>query len=387
MNEYLKRAAELEVYTVTSRRRLHANAEVGAELPRTTAFVADELRSFGYDNVRSLGGGVVCSAGQGGRTILLRADMDALAQKETSGLSFACTTGACHSCGHDNHTAMLLTAAKLLKEREAELPGRVLFMFQPGEEGWHGAEHMISAGVLEGVDAALGMHCCPMDAGTAEYCLGGTRASIKFIINVHGSASHGATPHMGVSALPAAAAIVGAALQIPSMEVSGTESAVLTFGTFRSGTADNINPELAQLTGTIRVFKNHIGDFVCERLRAVAEGVAGAYRCTCDIQFDTVPSFRNDVPLCNELSAVLRDVFGADSVGCIPHDIGVTDDFACIGLAVPSMMFNIGMQSPARPKREPHDPAVIFDESGLKYGAAAYAACAAAWLSAHGQEA
>lgn len=141
MNRFLKRSIDFYEDTVQNRRYIHQNAEVGLELPKTVAYVKAKLKEYGYDKVQEVAGGLICTVGKGERTILLRADMDALLQQETTGLSYACADGKCHSCGHDTHTAMLLTAARMLKECENELPGIVKFMFQPGEEGWLGGKN------------------------------------------------------------------------------------------------------------------------------------------------------------------------------------------------------------------------------------------------------
>ncbi|MDD6188797.1 MAG: M20 family metallopeptidase [Clostridiales bacterium] len=384
MNDFLLRAGELEAKLIENRRYFHENAEYGLELPKTKAFLLKKLNEYGYSSPKEVGEGIVCTVGTGTPVFLLRADMDALKQEEKSGLPFACREGACHSCGHDAHTAMLLCAAKLLKERESELQGTIKLMFQPGEEGHDGAEKMIASGLLKdpSVDAAMTMHCTPLDVGSVEYCLGSSRASITFRIVIHGLAAHGATPEDGVSALSVAAMIVTAAQQLPSMEVSSKESAVLSFGHLDAGTAANIIPEKAVLEGTIRVFDNKLGDRLTERLREIAEHIAAAHRATAEFSSHVIPGFKNSEDVCLSLLPHIEEICGKDNVTLYPGDIPVTDDFACVGLEVPAMMFNIGMQSgPVR--RAPHDPAMNIDESGLKYGAALYANCAMNWLREH----
>lgn len=387
MNYFLKRAIELEEETIQNRRYIHENAEVGLDLPKTVDFVVKKLQQYGYKDIAVLGGGVVATVGQGDKTILLRADMDALAQEEITGLPYACTAGACHSCGHDTHTAMLLTAAKMLKEKESELKGVVKLMFQPGEEGWGGAKIMIDAGLLENprVDAALGIHNCSFfNAGEVHYSKGRSRSAITFRILVHGKTTHGAGPHRGISALSAAAAIVSAAERLPAMEVFSEESAVLSFGKLISGVENNVIPNLAELEGTIRVFDNGVGSFLTNRLEEVARNVAAAYRCTAEMETSIIPSFENSAELCDEVYHYLEDICGEEKVVFDPGDFPGTDDFSFVGLAVPSMYYLVGTtRDEGSVSRGGHDPAAVIKEDGMKYGAACYANAAYRWLENH----
>ena len=189
--DFYTRALELREETVAHRRWFHAHAEVGLDMPKARAYLMEWLKTYGLEP-RTCGHGVTAELGGGqGKTILLRADMDALPMKEESGEPFACPTGmAAHTCGHDFHAAMLLTAAKMLKEREGELAGRVRFMFQPAEETFEGAKDMIGHGILEGVDAALAYHvgAGKMPPGLFMYNSGGPMMfSVDgFKITVHG---------------------------------------------------------------------------------------------------------------------------------------------------------------------------------------------------------
>ena len=193
---YYERALELQNETVAHRRYLHENAEVGLDLPKAVAYVVEELTKAGLEP-KKCGHGVVAEVGKGGKTILLRADMDALPMPELSGEPFACPTGtAAHACGHDFHAAMLLTAAKMLKEKEADLQGTVRFMFQPAEETFEGGKDMIANGILDGVDAAMAYHVSPgrMPVGLYMYKNTGTMMfSVDgFKITVKGKGAHGA---------------------------------------------------------------------------------------------------------------------------------------------------------------------------------------------------
>lgn len=370
---------------LSDRHYIHENAEIGLDLPKTVNFVKLKLAEYGYDNAVEMGGGVVATVGKPGKTILLRADMDALPQTEITGLPYACKTGACHSCGHDVHTAMLLTAARMLKEHEDELQGTVKLMFQPGEEGWGGGKVMIDAGVLEDpkVDAAIGIHQCPHDAGQVRYSKGGTRCAITFNITVHGKSTHGAGPHRGISALSAAAAIVTAAERLPAMEVDNQQSAVLSVCQLICGTADNIIPDKAELAGTIRVFDNSIGTYLVSRLEEIVNDIAKAYRCTAELKTNTIPAFNNCPELCDEIAGYLADICGEENIQLEPGNFPATDDFAYLGLEVPGMYFVIGMSGEGYGPKLSHNPATILNEDGMKYGAAYYAYTAEKWLENH----
>ena len=202
--DFLKRAQELKDETTQNRRHIHQNAEVGLNLPNTKAFVMEKLREYGLEP-KECGHGVTATLGKPGKTLLLRADMDALPMPEESGEPFACPTGkTAHACGHDMHTAMLLTAAKMLKENESALCGTVKFMFQPAEETFEGARDMLESGLLENppVDAALAYHVAAgkTPVGFVLYNdTGVMMASVDgFEITIHGRGSHGANPNLAV---------------------------------------------------------------------------------------------------------------------------------------------------------------------------------------------
>lgn len=201
---YYERALELKDETIANRRHIHKNAETGLDLPKTKAYVMEKLTEYGLEP-KDCGYGVTATLGKGGKVLLLRADMDALPMPEESGEEFACPTGKeAHTCGHDFHAAMLLTAAKMLKEKEDTLEGTIKFMFQPAEETFEGSKNMIENGILENppVDAALAYHVSPgkmpiglfmyNDKDTMMYSVDG------FKITIHGKGSHGAYPHVGV---------------------------------------------------------------------------------------------------------------------------------------------------------------------------------------------
>ena len=254
--DYMRKAQELREETVAHRRYFHTNAEVGLDMPKAVSYVMNQLTKYGLTPERC-GHGVTAGIGTGGKTLLLRADMDALPMGEESGESFACPTGTeAHTCGHDFHAAMLLTAAKLLKENETALGGRVRLMFQPAEETFEGAKDMIAHGILEDVDAALAFHVTPgqMPVGLFLYNSGGVMMSSVdgFRITVHGQGAHGAYPHSSIDPINIAVHIYLALEALIARESDPGKNCVLTVGNFSAGSAPNIIPYNAVLQCTIR---------------------------------------------------------------------------------------------------------------------------------------
>ncbi|HCT92434.1 MAG TPA: amidohydrolase, partial [Lachnospiraceae bacterium] len=255
--DFYKQALELREETVEHRRWLHSHAEIGLDMPKAQAYVMEQLKAAGLDP-QPCGHGVTAELGRkGGRTLLLRADMDALPMPEESGEPFACLTGTeAHTCGHDFHAAMLLTAAKLLKENEAALPGRVRFMFQTAEETFEGAKDMMANGILEGVDGALAYHVGSgrMSVGLFMYNSGGTMMySVDgFRITVHGQGAHGAYPHNSIDPINIGVHIYLALEALIAREADPGKACVLTIGNFAAGSAPNIIPDTAVLQGTLR---------------------------------------------------------------------------------------------------------------------------------------
>lgn len=238
MNFY-ERAVELREETVAHRRWFHTNAEVGLNMPKGQAYVIETLKSYGID-AKECGHGVTATLGNGGKTLLLRADMDALPMAEESGETFACPTGTeAHTCGHDFHVAMLLTAAKILKEHEAELEGTVKFMFQPAEETFEGSKDMIANGILDGVDAALAYHVTSgkMPTGIFMYNNNGTMMySVDgFKIKIQGKGAHGAYPHASIDPINIGVHIHLALQELMARESDPTHSCVCTVGHFEGG--------------------------------------------------------------------------------------------------------------------------------------------------------
>lgn len=285
MQRYLKRAKELESEIVENRRKIHQFGGIGFDIQETSDFVFEKLQSYGLHPQRMCGTGIVCTIGSGGKTILLRADMDALPIQEDTGLPFACQNGTAHACGHDMHTAMLLAAAKMLSETQDELKGTVKLMFQPAEEALKGATAMMEAGVLENpkVDAAFAIHVTTghenFPTGSIQYVRGvAFGACDMFRITVKGKECHGAYPCRGIDPINIGSRIVTATQELVSMELPATEEAVITFGKFHSGEASNIIPSEAVLDGTIRTLSKEARTLLKTRFKEIVEQTAATFR-------------------------------------------------------------------------------------------------------------
>ena len=381
----------------THRRWLHAHAETGFDLTETKSYVKSELKKLGYSVAECGKAGLVTTVGTGGKTILLRADMDALPIREEAEVEFASTNGRMHACGHDMHTAMLLGAAKLLKNHASELQGTVKLMFQPAEEIFEGGKDMIENGVLKNpdVDAAVMIHVTaglPILAGTvivSAPCVTAPAADY-FKSHVQGKGCHGSAPQNGIDSLTAAAHILIAMQEIQARELASTDEAVLTIGTFHGGTAENVIADSAELGGTIRTYDENTRSFLKERMTQIAEGIAAAFRATATVTFGSgCPTLVNDAALCTKVDGYLKELlgpYGALNAAAMnpsgkPARGGGSEDFAYVSQQVPALMLALAAGEPAKGYTYPqHHPKVKFDESVLPIGSAAFAWTAIAYL-------
>lgn len=385
---YYERALELKDETIANRRHIHKNAETGLDLPKTKAYVMEKLTEYGLEP-KDCGYGVTATLGKGGKVLLLREDMDALPMPEESGEEFACPTGKeAHTCGHDFHAAMLLTAAKMLKEKEDTLEGTIKFMFQPAEETFEGSKNMIENGILENppVDAALAYHVSPgkmpiglfmyNDKDTMMYSVDG------FKITIHGKGSHGAYPHVGVDPINIGVHIHLALQELIARESDPTHSCVLTIGQFAGGTAANIIPETAVLQGTIRTNKPEARELLVRRMKEVAEKTAAVYNGTVDIEMiSEVPPLICNPKLTDEVVGYMQEL-GIPGLTPYPGiSASASEDFAVIAEKVPStfMYLSAGYQD-ERGQYPAHHPKAQFNEDVCPIGAACLAHCASQWL-------
>lgn len=385
---YYERALELKDETIANRRHIHKNAETGLDLPKTKAYVMEKLTEYGLEP-KDCGYGVTATLGKGGKVLLLRADMDALPMPEESGEEFACPTGKeAHTCGHDFHAAMLLTAAKMLKEKEDTLEGTIKFMFQPAEETFEGNKNMIENGILENppVDAALAYHVSPgkmpiglfmyNDKDTMMYSVDG------FKITIHGKGSHGAYPHVGVDPINIGVHIHLALQELIARESDPTHSCVLTIGQFAGGTAANIIPETAVLQGTIRTNKPEARELLVRRMKEVAEKTAAVYNGTVDIEMiSEVPPLICNPKLTDEVVGYMQEL-GIPGLTPYPGiSASASEDFAVIAEKVPStFMYLSAGYLDERGQYPAHHPKAQFNEDVCPIGAACLAHCASQWL-------
>lgn len=385
---YYERALELREETVAHRRWFHTNAEVGLDMPRGQRYVLEELKKLGIE-AQPCGHGVTAAVGKPGKCILLRADMDALPMAEESGLDFACKSGTeAHCCGHDFHAAMLLTAAKMLKENETALEGTVKFMFQPAEETFEGAGDMMANGVLENPapDAALAFHVTsgkmPLgiymynDTGTMMFSVDG------FKITIQGRGSHGAYPHAAIDPINIAVHVYLALEALIAREVDPAKANVLTIGKFQAGSANNIIPETAELQGTIRSNDKASRELLVRRMKEVAVRTAQVYGGTAEIEMlSQVPPLICDPKLTASFAEMIKNM---GIPGTCPYpgiSASASEDFASIADKVPSSFIYLSAGFPDERGAIPaHNPKVLFNEDVCPMGAACYAHCATEWL-------
>ena len=393
--EYLKRATEINPEVIANRRYLHQHPELAFDLDNTVRFVKEKLTEMGYAPADCGDHGVVALVGgrKPGKCILIRADMDALPMKEESGLEFSSLTdSAAHTCGHDTHTAMLLGAAKLLKEMEDEIPGTVKLMFQPAEEMGTGAENMLKAGVLENphVDASFGIHIfAAVPAGVLVYGNGPMLSSCDvFEITVKGKGGHGSMPNDTVDPIMVGAHILTALESINSREIAPDSFGVLTVGCFQSGSKFNIIPDTAFMTGTIRTFDSEVREFIKKRLVELAEGTARAYRAEAVVSFPTqICAVITDKDVARIVGESVAAAVGAPRVIGNFKPIAGSEDFGYITSEVPSTFFGLGGCPTDYPAYPQHSPNIRFNEDAFPVGVAAYVSGAIGWLQSQAKEA
>ncbi|WP_282794470.1 M20 family metallopeptidase [Streptomyces sp. CC224B] len=380
---------------VALRRALHRAPETGLHLPRTRRTVLDALDGLPLTVTtgRALSSVVATlDGGRPGRTVLLRGDMDALPQQEETGLEFASEVpGVMHACGHDLHTTMLVGAARLLAERRAELPGRVVFMFQPGEEKGGGARHMIDEGVLEtsggaGVEGAFALHVSTRFAsGTVHLRPGPSFAAADLLrITVRGRGGHASAPYLALDPVPVACEIVQALQTMVTRTVHVFDPVVLTVARIAAGTTTNIIPETAELHGTFRTLTPRARRLVRENVTRVARHVAAAHGATAEVELEEgYPPVVNDAGFAAAARAAAGDLLGADRVHHLPEPVMGAEDFSYVLERVPGAMAFLGARPPGTPSEgapDIHSNRVVFDEDAMAVGSAVHAAVALDFL-------
>ena len=385
---YYQRALELKDEIISHRRYFHKNAEVGLYMPKAQAYVMEKLSEYGLEP-KLCGYGVSATVGKGGKVILLRADMDALPMAEESGELFACPTETeAHTCGHDLHAAMLLGAAKMLKENESALQGTVKFMFQPAEETFEGAKNMIENGILENppVDAALAYHVTSgnMPVGIYMYNSKGTMMfSVDgFKIRIRGKGAHGAYPHSSVDPINIGVHVYLVLEALIAREADPAKSCVLTIGNFQAGSAPNIIPDTALIQGTIRTNDRESRELMVKRMKEMASKTAEVFGGTAEVEMiSEVPPLVCDPKLTEEIVGYM-DRMGIPNMRPYPDvSVSASEDFASIAEKVPSVFLYLSAgYMDERGKYPAHNPKVRFNEEVCPIGAGCFAHCAAEWL-------
>jgi hippurate hydrolase len=373
--------------TIDLRRRLHRSPEVGLQLPRTQAIVLDALEGLPLEVTTGRSTSSVVAVLRGSRpgpTYLLRGDMDALPVREDTGLPFASENpGAMHACGHDTHVAMLLGAARLLAERRDELAGQVVFMVQPGEEGFHGARYMLEEGLLDvvpeaPVSGAFALHISSSFAsGTVNVRPGPMMAAAdQWRMTVRGRGGHASMPHTAADPVPVAAEIVLALQAMVTRRVDVFDPAVVTVAHIESGTKDNIIPDTAFLEGTIRTLSPQRRADVLAAVERVATHVAAAHEMTAEfVHVEGYPVTVNDPGVAAQVLATTADLLGPQAAVEMAAPLMGAEDFSYVLERVPGVMAFLGACPPGlEPGTAPanHSNLVVFDEEPLPAGVALY---------------
>jgi len=388
--QLLEQAQDLAPRIVALRRAIHAEPELGLETPLTLAKVRAELADLPLDwreGTSCTGAVATLQGARPGPAVLLRGDMDALPMPEETGLEFASTiSGRMHACGHDTHTAMLAGAARMLAEREGEFAGEVRFMFQPGEEGFHGARFMLEDGLLDPLpEAAFALHIMPnYKHGVLVSRAGALLAAADMLeIVVEGRGGHASMPHHTRDPVPVACEIVTAIQAMITRRYEATEAAVVTVTQLQAGSAHNIIPDRALLRGTIRTLSPERRQAVRDDLRRLAEGIAAAHECRAEVTVtDGFP------PTINDARAV--DLFAAVAGGlpdgrfeALPNPIMGAEDFSYVLEKVPGAMAFLGVAAEGSDWASCcgiHSSRMVVDETALPRGAAILAGCALRFL-------
>ncbi|GAC1450039.1 MAG: amidohydrolase [Ktedonobacterales bacterium] len=363
---------------VELRRHFHMHPELAFEEHATAATIAEQLRGSGLEVREGVGGtGVVglVRGGEPGRTLLIRADIDALPVQELNEAEYASRTpGTMHACGHDGHTAIALVVADLLARRREHLRGNVKFAFQPAEERVGGAAPMVAAGALHDpdVDAAIGLHLwSPLHVGDVIVQAGPFFASADWIrLRVRGRGGHGAVPHHNVDPIVAAAHIITAAQTLVSREIAPSHTAVVSFGSIHGGTAGNIVADEVEIDGTVRTYDAADREHLLRRLDELARSVASGLRATAELQVGTgVGAVINDPGITEVVRRAAVAAVGAEHIPSGDGRQSVSDDMAVFLEQVPGCYFLVGAGHPERGIDAPHHSSRFdIDEDALPIG-------------------
>jgi hippurate hydrolase len=389
-------AAAIQDELALLRRELHQIPEIGLHLPHTQERVLAALEQLPLEITTGTGLSSVTAVLRGGRpgpVVLLRGDMDALPVTEQTGEEFSSRhDGAMHACGHDLHTAGLVGAARLLSARRSELAGDVVFMFQPGEEGWDGAGHMIAEGVLSAagrpVDAAYGLHVVSSMHRSGHFASRPgplMAASAGLFVRVVGAGGHGSRPHGALDPVPAACEMVTALQTMVTRRFDVFDPVVITVGQFHAGTRRNIIPDDATFEATVRTFSPEAAERIREYSVRLCQSMAAAHGLQAEIRFDgEYPVTVNDVDEHSFAAATVREVFGEERFTELPNPMTGSEDFSRVLDRVPGAFIFLGACGSDDPESAPtnHSPRASFDDSVLADGSTLLAELATRRLAA-----
>jgi amidohydrolase len=388
--DYLSEAMELFDYTRALRRDFHMHPELGFQEVRTAGIVARELNDLGLEvstGVAETGVVAMIEGARPGPTALLRFDMDALPIQEETGAAYASQNpGVMHACGHDGHTAVGLTVARMLHAHRNELNGSVKLIFQPAEEGLGGAARMIHEGVLANPrpDVALALHVWnDKPLGWVGVVPGPVMAAAEtFRILVTGKGGHGAAPHLAVDPVLAASQIVVGLQSIVARNVSPLKTAVVTVAAIRGGEAFNVIPPAVEMKGTIRTFEAEVRTLVLERFHQIVERTAEAFGCQAQVEVSFLtPAVVNDPGVTRRVQALVGQVLPDAALDTGDRTMG-SEDMAYILQEVPGCFIFVGSANNEQKLDAPHHhPRFDFDERALAHGAALIAAAAVDYLA------
>ncbi len=376
------------------RRAIHADPEIGLHCDRTTAKLKAAIADLPLEihDSKSTSGFVAILRGgrDNGRTVLLRGDMDALPMPEETGLAFASTVpNAMHACGHDAHSAMLAGAARALCARKDDLPGTIVFMFQPGEEGYHGARHMIEDGLLDVArpEAAFALHISPnAPAGSFVGRAGPLLASTDTLYaTIRGAGGHAAMPHDTRDPVPVACEIVGALQTFLARRVPVSDPAVLSITQINAGSAHNIVPDTVKISGTLRTLSEATRAIMRDGFRQIAEHIAAAHGMTAEIEIEAgYPVTMNDPRATALMQGQIAALNGDAAWHTMPAPMMGGEDFSYVLQAVPGAMAFIGVAPDgSNPDTNPplHNTKMTIDEATMARGVALHCALAAKFLA------
>jgi amidohydrolase len=394
LSDILSEAQNLFESTRSLRRDFHAHPELGFHETRTAGIVATELKALGLEThigIAETGVIAILEGVKPGPVILLRADMDALPILEETGTSYASQSpGVMHACGHDAHTAILITVAKLLGKRRNQLKGTVKFMFQPAEEGMGGAEKMIEAGVLENpkVDVTLGLHIWnEQPVGWFGVPDGPAMAGAEiFKIKIIGKGGHAAAPHLASDPILASAQVIGALQEIVSRNVAPLQTAVVSVCTIHGGETFNVIPPAVELSGTIRTFEPQVRTRAVQRFDEIVRGITGALECQVDIDLQRLaPATINDPTIALVVQSSAQQLFPEAVVDPANFITMGSEDFSFLLDKIPGCFFFIGSASHEKGlDAGHHHPKFDFDEIVMPRAAALMTASVLSFLKKQG---